>query len=322
MACVNQGTLFPLDMMNTDLRLALIEWQTWLRTERRLAENTLSSYHRDAQRFLAFLASHKGSAICLDQLTSLHIRDFRAWLTQLHNEGLGPRSRSRALASIRNLFHFLDKEKYGQNAAISAIKRPKMDKRLPHPTHLQLIEQVIHAAGSKRRGRAHWIGLRDQALLTLLYGAGLRIGEALSLNANVFDGNPETLIINGKGNRQRMVPILPIIRGRIARYKDQCPYRFSPEAGLFLGTRGKRLNAGVVQKLVRSLRQELHMGDALTPHGLRHSFATHLLSNGGNLRIIQELLGHSSLSTTQQYTSVADRELHGVFRNTHPRAKA
>ena len=309
-------------MMNTDLRLALIEWQTWLRTERRLAENTLSAYHRDAERFLAFLASHKGSAMCLDQLTSLHIRDFRAWLTQLHNEGLSPRSRSRALASVRNLFHFLDKEKYGQNAAISAIRRPKMDKPLPHSTHLELIEQVIHAAGSKRHGRAHWIGLRDQALLTMLYGAGLRIGEALSLNASVFDGDPETLIINGKGNHQRMVPILPLIRERVARYKDQCPYHFSHGTALFLGTRGKRLNAGVVQKLVRSLRQELNMGDALTPHGLRHSFATHLLSNGGNLRIIQELLGHSSLSTTQQYTTVADRELRGVFRNAHPRAKA
>jgi len=322
MAWPRREATFSFNMMHTDLRLVLIEWQTWLRTERRLAENTLSSYHRDAQRFLAFLASHKGSAICLEQLASLHIRDFRAWLTQLHNEGLSPRSRSRALASIRNFFHFLDKEKYGQNPAILAIRRPKMDKRLPHPTQLELIEQVIHAAASKRRGRAQWIGLRDQALLTLLYGAGLRIGEALGLNANVFDGDPETLIITGKGSRQRMIPILPVIRERIAKYKELCPYEFNPEAALFLGQRGKRLNPGVVQRLVRTLRQELHIGDALTPHGLRHSFATHLLSNGGNLRIIQELLGHSSLSTTQQYTSVADRELHGVFRDTHPRAKA
>jgi len=308
--------------MNTDVQLVLAEWQTWLRAERRLAGSTLSSYHRDTKRFLAFLNSHHGSPMCLDQLVSLHIRDFRAWLAQLRNEGLGPRSRSRALASVRSLFHFLDKEKYGQNTAISAVRRPKMDKRLPHPTQLELIKQVIHAAGLKRPGRADWIGLRDQALLTLLYGAGLRIGEALVLNAHVFDNDPETLIINGKGNRQRMIPILPVIRERIAKYKDKCPYQTKPEAALFLGARGKRLSSGVVQKLVRDLRQELQLGNALTPHGLRHSFATHLLANGGNLRIIQELLGHSSLSTTQQYTSVADGELHGVFRDTHPRAKA
>ena len=309
-------------MTSNDIQLAITEWQTWLKTERRLAENTLSSYHRDAKRFLAFLNSHNGSPTSLDQLVSLHIRDFRAWLTQLHNEGLGPRSRSRALASVRSLFYFLDKEQYGQNAALSTIRRPKMDRRLPHPTQLELIKQVIHAAGSKRPGRAHWVGLRDQALLTLLYGAGLRIGEALSLDGGVFDNDPETLVINGKGNRQRIIPILPVIRKRIANYKEKCPYQTSPEAALFLGARGKRLNPGVVQKLVRGLRQELQLGNALTPHGLRHSFATHLLSNGGNLRIIQELLGHSSLSTTQQYTSLADIELQRVFRDTHPRAKA
>ncbi len=309
-------------MMDIDVQRVLIKWQTWLKTERRLAENTLSSYHRDVNRLLAFLASHHGSAIKLNELLSLHIRDFRAWLTHLHNEGLSSRSRSRALASVRSLFYFLDKEKYGQNIAISVVTTPRMDKHLPHPTQLELIEKVIQAAGSRESGRTQWIRLRDQAILTLLYGAGLRIGEALGLNSYVFENSPETLIINGKGNRQRMVPILPIILERISKYKNTCPYPAGPETPLFLGARGKRLSPGVVQKLVRGLRQELQLGDNLTPHGLRHSFATHLLSNGGNLRIIQELLGHSSLSTTQQYTSVADRELQGVFRNTHPRAKA
>ncbi|MEE2694041.1 MAG: tyrosine recombinase XerC [Pseudomonadota bacterium] len=322
MAWANRDKLLSLNTMHTDVELALIEWQTWLRTERRLAKNTLSSYHRDVKRFLVFLNSHQGSAVCLDQLASLHIRDFRAWLTQLHNEGLGPHSRSRALASVRSLFYFLDKEKYSHNAAISAVRRPKMDKRLPQPTQLELIEQLIDIAGLKKAGRAHWVGLRDQALLTLLYGAGLRISEALSLNAHVFNDDPETLIINGKGGRQRMVPILPIIRQRVAKYKNKCPYQTSPEEALFLGIRGKRLHPGVVQKIVRTLRQELNLGDALTPHGLRHSFATHLLSSGGNLRMIQELLGHSSLSTTQQYTNVADRKLHRVFQDNHPRAKA
>ena len=154
-----------------------------------------------------------------------------------------------------------------------------------------------------------------------LYGAGLRISEALALNAEIFDHDPTTLTITGKGGRQRMVPILPIVAERIFKYKEYCPHQALPKGPLFFGARGKRLNAGVAQKLVRGLRQELQLTNNLTPHALRHSFATHLLSNGGNLRIIQELLGHSSLSTTQQYTEVSDTELQATFQRAHPRAK-
>jgi len=307
--------------MTGDIGLALTEWQDWLHTERRLATNTLFAYQRDVTKFLSFVSTHTGDPISLKLLMSLHIRDFRAWLTDLHNNGLGAHSRSRALSSVRSFFHFLDRKNYGQNPAISILKRPKMVRLLPHPVQQKLIEQVIDEAGSNQSSQPHWIRLRDQALLTLLYGAGLRISEALELSAGVFDHEPTILIIEGKGGRQRMVPILEVVAERIREYRQHCPYQTGPEAALFLGARGKRLNAGIPQKLVRELRKRLQLADSLTPHALRHSFATHLLSNGGDLRVIQELLGHSSLSTTQQYTAVADTELQTVFRRSHPRAK-
>jgi integrase/recombinase XerC len=307
--------------MTGDIRLVLAEWQAWLGTERRLATNTLAAYQRDVTKFLSFVSTHTGDAISVKLLMSLHIRDFRAWLTDLHNNGLGARSRSRALSSVRSLFHFLDRKSYGQNPSISIVKRPKMGRLLPHPIQLKFIKQVIEAAGSSQSSQAHWIRLRDQALLTLLYGAGLRISEALQLNAGVFDQGAKTLMIRGKGGKQRMVPILQVVGERVGEYRQYCPYQTGPTDVLFLGARGKRLNAGIAQKLVRELRKQLQLADSLTPHALRHSFATHLLSNGGNLRVIQELLGHSSLSTTQQYIGVADTELQTVFQRSHPRAK-
>ena len=307
--------------MSKDIGLTLTEWKDWLGTERRLATNTLLAYQRDVMNFLSFVGIHTGDPISLKLLMSLHIRDFRAWLAELHNSGLGAHSRSRALSSIRSFYHFLDRNDYGQNPAISMVKRPKMDRLLPHPVQQELIEQVIEEAGSNQSSQPRWICLRDQALLTLLYGTGLRISEALELNAGVFDHEPTTLIIRGKGGRQRMVPILKVVGERVREYRQYCPYKLAPKDSLFLGARGKRLNAGIAQKLVRELRKQLRLADSLTPHALRHSFATHLLSNGGDLRVIQELLGHSSLSTTQQYTEVADTELQTVFQRTHPRAK-
>lgn len=307
--------------MTEEIGLTLAEWQDWLGTERRLATNTLFAYQRDVTKFLSFISTHTGDPISLNLLLSLHIRDFRAWLTELHNNGLGAHSRSRALSSVRSFFHFLDRNNYGQNPAISIVKRPKMGRLLPHPVQQEFIEQVIEEAGSNQSSQPRWIRLRDQALLTLLYGAGLRISEALELSAGEFDHEPTSLIIKGKGGRQRMVPILQVVRERVGEYRRYCPYKAGPEDAVFLGARGKRLNAGIAQKLVRKLRKQLQLSDSLTPHALRHSFATHLLSNGGDLRVIQELLGHSSLSTTQQYTGVADTELQAVFQRAHPRAK-
>lgn len=299
----------------------MAEWKDWLCNERRLAENTRSAYQRDVTRFLSFVSTHTGQPISLELLMSLHVRDFRAWLTNLHNRGVGSRSRSRALSSVQNFFLFLDRKNYGQNRAIAIVQRPKLRRLLPHPIQTEFIEQVIEAAGSNPSDKPRWIRLRDQALITLLYGAGLRISEALDLSAGMFNHTPTTLTITGKGGRQRMVPILPIVTERIRSYRQCCPYENLPEDPLFFGARGKRLNAGVAQKVVRNLRHQLQMTNNLTPHALRHSFATHLLSNGGNLRVIQELLGHSSLSTTQQYTEVTDTELEATFQRAHPRAK-
>ena len=307
--------------MAENICLELSNWKDWLGTERRLAANTLSAYQRDVNRFLSFINIHTGKPISPELLISLHVRDFRAWLTSLHNEGVGARSRSRALSSVRSFFLFLDLKNYGQNPAVAIVQRPKLARLLPHPIQSELIEQLIEAADSHQSDQPRWIHLRNQSLITLLYGAGLRISEALALNADIFNRDPTSLTITGKGGRQRMVPILPIVSERISQYRQHCPYPAIGKGPLFLGAKGKRLNAGVAQKVVRDLRQELQLANHLTPHSLRHSFATHLLSNGGNLRIIQELLGHSSLSTTQQYTDVADTELQATFQRAHPRAK-
>tara|TARA_B100001123_G_C15087951_1_gene938407 strand:+ start:368 stop:970 length:603 start_codon:yes stop_codon:yes gene_type:complete len=197
-----------------------------------------------------------------------------------------------------------------------------MEKLLPYPFASELIEQIIEAAGSNARGKAEWIKLRDQALLTLLYGAGLRISEALGLDAATFSEKPETLKITGKGGRERLIPILPVVNDRIEQYRMERPHKPGQDGALFVGVRGNRLNPAAAQKLVREIRQNLHLSDKLTPHAFRHSFATHLLSSGGDLRTIQELLGHSSLSTTQHYTGLANNELYSVFDQAHPRAKS
>ena len=297
------------------------DWQRWLLAERRMSQNTSAAYAHDVESFLSFMTTHLGQPLNLNNLMSLSVRDFRAWLAALSHRGLSPRSRARALSAVRGLYRYLDSIKLGQNPALTILRTPKSDRLVPRPLSPEDAKEAIAAAGKPDKGRPSWISLRDQALFMLLYGTGLRISEALALTGKDFSGKPETLTVTGKGRKQRLVPLLPRVLEAIDTYRDLCPYLIGSNDALFLGARGKRLNAGLAQRVMRRLRFELDLQDNVTPHALRHSFATHLLSGGGDLRVIQELLGHSSLATTQRYTEVDGVQLKKVYEDAHPRAK-
>ena len=308
-------------MTPPSLDTVIPDWQRWLLAERRMSQNTSTAYAHDVETFLSFVTTHLGQSPNPNDLMSLSVRDFRAWLAVLSRRGLSPRSRARALSAVRGLYRYLDNVKLGQNPALTVLRTPKSDRLVPRPLSPEDAKETIAAAGKPNKGRSSWITLRDQALFILLYGTGLRISEALALTGKDFSGEPETLLVTGKGRKQRLVPLLPRVLEAIQTYRDACPYLIGSDDALFLGTRGKRLNAGLTQRVMRRLRFELDLQDNVTPHALRHSFATHLLSGGGDLRVIQELLGHSSLATTQRYTEVDGTQLQNVYENAHPRAK-
>lgn len=311
----NPALDFPL---KEDLRQGVEGWTDWLRTEKRTAKNTVDGYSRDAKIFFGFLNSHLGEAPDLAALADLKAMDFRAYLASRVNKGLAKTSQARALSSLRSLFKFLDREGLCENAAIKAVRTPKIPKSVPKP--LTEVDAITALETIAELSDEPWIGLRDKALLTLLYGCGLRIGEALGLTrGDVPEG--DTMRVTGKGNKTRIVPVLPAVRKAIHAYLAACPFDGGPKKPLFLGARGAALNPGVVQRTMRMLRALLGLPTTATPHALRHSFATHLLADGGDLRTIQELLGHSSLSTTQRYTDVNADQLQAVYNHSHPRAK-
>lgn len=244
--------------------------------------------------------------------------DFRAYLAERSARHLARTSTARAMATLRGFFRFLDKRDLAHNAAIFVIRTPKLPKPVPKPLSENEALKSIDCATDLCN--VSWIGLRDAALFLFLYGCGLRIGEALALNRQDAPKG-DAMIVSGKGNKQRIVPILPAVANAITAYLDACPYRLRGEDPLFVGAQGKRLNAGVVQRKMRQVRTLLSLPETATPHALRHSFATHLLAGGGDLRTIQELLGHASLSTTQRYTDVDVTRLSAVHRSAHPRAR-
>ncbi len=286
--------------------------------ERRASAHTLDAYDGDVRVFFAFLAGHLGGAPGLEDLCRLSLGDFRAYLAQRAAEGLAASSRSRGLAAVRGFFRFLERRGLGTNTAIRLVRTAKVARPLPRPLDVDAAFAVIDAAGTL--GREPWLAGRDQALLLLLYGCGLRIGEALALNRGDVPAG-DTLVVTGKGRKQRLVPVLPVVREAICAYLAACPYAGAADAPLFIGARGGRLDPAVAQRQVRRLRRVLGLPETATPHALRHSFATHLLADGGDLRTIQELLGHASLSTTQRYTEVDASRLAAVHRRTHPRAR-
>lgn len=303
-----------------DLQAAIADWQAWLAHEKRASPHTLDAYQRDLLRFLRFLAEHRGGLPALIDLKDLRTADFRAWLATLSAEGLSRTSTARALSVVRGFFRRLAREGLVENTALATLRTPKIPRSVPKA--LAADEAVEAIAMAEDLAEEPWIGKRDAAVLSLLYGCGLRIGEALSLTReNAPRPGQEVLSVTGKGNKQRHVPLLPVVTEAIQDYLKACPFALKPLDPLFVGARGKALGARRIQDRLADLRAALGLPATATPHALRHSFATHLLAGGGDLRAIQELLGHASLSTTQRYTEVDVAGLMSVYERAHPRAK-
>lgn len=301
-----------------DCLAAVADWQAWLTAEKRASPHTIAAYGSDLARFLTFLTDHLGAAPALTDLAGLRAADFRAYLARRAGEDLAASSRARAMSVLRGFFRFLDRRGLARNATLATVRSPKLPVSLPKP----LTE--IDAAGALDSvdDANPWIAKRDVAVLTLLYGCGLRLAEALSLRRREAPIASGTIRITGKGNKQRLVPILPVVVEAVAAYLAICPHPLAADGPLFVGARGVALNPRLVQQRMAQLRRMLALPESATPHALRHSFATHLLASGGDLRAIQELLGHASLSTTQRYTAVDTRHLLAVYDAAHPRAKA
>ena len=302
---------------DTKLQNILDEWQKNLILDRRLSDKTASSYLIDMKEFIHFLYEHLGHKVELKDLKKMTVSDFRSFLVWRTNQNVVRSSIARGMSTLRNFFKYCKKSDLFENSAIMAIRTGKGAKILPHPLSvadagrfLEVIPEVVQNS---------WQAKRDKALYLLLYGCGLRIAEALSLNVESIPLKADAFVICGKGNKERLVPVLPVVRRALASYLK---VHTNPESGtpLFTGTRGERLNPGVVQRNVRAIRRYLNLPDTVTPHALRHSFATHLLQGGGDLRTVQELLGHASLSATQRYTEIDQEHLIHVYEQTHPRA--
>ncbi|KGB55317.1 tyrosine recombinase XerC [Sphingopyxis sp. LC363] len=289
------------------------DWDAHLAHEKRRSEHTRRAYIATAERFCAFLSQHRGGAVDAHMLRALTPNDLRAYLAERRAGGLGNASAARELSALRSFLRFVG----GSNASVPQMRGPRVKKGLPRPVApaeaLQLAQDVEDNA------REGWVGARDFALLLLLYGAGLRIGEALSLTGAVLPLG-ETMRVTGKRSKTRIVPILPAVAKAVSRYVEACPWPIAKETPLFLGARGGPLQPGVVRASMRSARRALGLPERTTPHALRHSFATHLLAGGADLRSLQELLGHASLASTQVYTAVDAAHLLDIYRSAHPRA--
>jgi integrase/recombinase XerC len=302
-----------------DLAKALKNWEDYLRFEKNVSKHTLRAYCADVAYFLEFLRGHIGEPPSLNSLSETSIRDFRSWLSRKAMDGNSNASRARALSGVKNFLNWMDRQGIMHNPALKIIRSPKLPRKLPRPLHENQAFRLLDGADITAGNKEGWIGLRDRALFTLLYGCGLRIDEALSLDLSHLprDG---VLQVLGKGRKERQVPVIKIVEEMLAEYLEACPYAQDDKArAIFLGSRGERLNQGVAQRAMRELRVTLGLPETATPHALRHSFATHLLQNGANLREIQELLGHVSLSTTQRYTDVNAEELMRIHKAAHPR---
>ena len=284
---------------------------------RNSSHHTVDAYGRDLAGFFRFVAEYRQEVPSIDLLGRLGLVDFRAYIGSRLRRRHHRRSIARAIAAVRGFLRELEQRGLVQNHQIASLRLSGVAPALPRPLGPEDAKASLGAIA----WLAHqsWLGKRDLALLSLLYGAGLRIGEALSLPAAAHPLG-EVLRLQGKGSKERLVPILPMIRAAVADYVAACPYQLRPDQPLFVGARGARLNPGVVQRQFRQLRDQLGLGESATPHALRHSFASHLLQAGGDLRSIQELLGHSSLRSTQRYTQIDLTELRSTHRRTHPRS--
>src|ERR1700754_2888905 len=313
----------PIELASADPSIALemTRWLSHLGAERRLSPKTLEAYGRDLRQCLDFLCGHWGERVTLAKFASLEATDVRAFMAMRRADDIARRSLMRALAGLRSFGRFLEREGKGKVGALSAIRAPKVAKSLPKPIHMAAAKRFADADERAGEDRETWILVRDAAVMALLYGSGLRISEALGLKRRDVPkpGEGDVLVVTGKGNKTRMVPVLQNVLQLIADYAATCPHALPPTGPMFVGARGGPLSPRIIQLAMERLRGALGLPDSATPHPLRHSFAPHLLSRGGDLRAIQELLGHSSLSTTQIYTAIDAERLMNVYRSAHPR---
>ena len=304
--------------LGNDLRQAVAGWLEHLTHERGQSAATLTAYERDLRQFLGFLKTHLGHPPCLGDLARLDAKTVRAFLANRRKAGAVSRSLSRSLSALRMFFRWMEREDTIKNRAVMQIALPKIPHSVPKPLNVEAAAAVVSPGMS---AELDWITARDTAVMVLLYGCGLRISEALSLTLRTATLNGRDVMhITGKGGKERVVPAIPMVCEAIARYVRLCPYPLEPDGHLFLGARGGPLSPRLIQLAMEKLRDELGLPATATPHALRHSFATHLLSAGADLRQIQELLGHASLSTTQIYTEVDREHLLSVYDKAHPRA--
>lgn len=304
-----------------DLSGIFADWLSHLAHEKRASPATVENYARDLTRFCEFLKEHLGGEANLKDLETLSTADFRSFLARRRMEGIGARSLARHLSSLRMFYRFLERTSVLENQALGRIRTPKQPRALPKALSEKdaraLVEEAAQTAVPEKV--AGWVEARDTALMTLLYGCGLRVSEALSLKAS-DSPLPKALRITGKGRKERLVPVLEAAREAVDAYLAALPFPLEKEGPLFIAKRGGPLGPRQVQKMTEELRCRLGLPGSVTPHALRHSFATHLLKAGGDLRAVQELLGHASLSTTQIYTAVEDQHLLEVYAKSHPRA--
>jgi integrase/recombinase XerC len=303
----------------SDLQKARQDWLEALQGERRLSPRTVEAYDRDTRQFFQFLTGHCGGPPGLAEIADLKSADLRAFLAARRNQGAGARTLGRGLAGVRSLLRFLERRGLANAAGAAALRAPKQPKSLPKPLTAADARRVVSA--EEQLAEEPWIAARNAAVLTLLYGCGLRISEALGLSGGDLAGTDATVLrITGKGGKTRLVPVLPVALQAVLEYRRLCPWHLGADDPLFRGARGGPLNPAIIQREMARLRSALNLPDTATPHALRHSFATHLLGRGGDLRTIQELLGHASLSTTQVYTGVDAARLLEVYEAAHPRA--
>ncbi len=312
----------PLGYMGSPyVREAVEDWLAYIANERQLAAKTSEAYGRDIGQFLTFLAGHLNRLPDMPQLLALQARDVRAFLASRRGEGVGSRSLARTLSALRMFYKFLERRGYGKNDAIRAVALPKLPHSVPKPLTAPKATALVEGTDIGSPDQPEWISARDTAVLALLYGSGLRISEALTLKRkDAPTKGRDMLRVHGKGGKTRVVPVLPIAREAVELYLKLCPMGLGSDDPLFVGAYGKQLSPRIIQLKIARARAALGLPETATPHALRHSFATHLLGAGADLRAIQELLGHASLSTTQGYTEVDREHLLKVYGRAHPRA--
>lgn len=300
-------------IVDSNLLILCHNWLEWLKLEKLSSVATIRNYSTDIRVFMVFINHHKSSNISVSLIKELSISDFRAWISSLHNSNIKSISLARKISAIKNFFKYLSKFEQIENNNIFAIRSPKLSKSLPRPLLEEDAKMAIENIATISQD--NWVNLRDMAILALIYGCGLRISEALSINKSQI--NNDYLSIVGKGKKERIIPVLPIVRQYINNYLEQCPYHIDNE--IFVSIKGEPLSADLFRVQVRKLRKKFGLNDKVTPHAFRHSFATHLLAGGADLRAIQDLLGHEDLSTTERYTLIETSKLVEVYNKFHPR---